>query len=85
MIELPVKDPCDLCEARAQDWRIIAQYEHVLAVINPWKFESASAASSPGAMWTPCSSCLAASVEPCCGWPGGWHGRSRWPTSRWES
>lgn len=40
MIELPVREPCDLCVA-AQDepWKVIEETEHTLTVINPWQFE----------------------------------------------
>lgn len=41
MIELPVKDPCDLCmAAHGEPWRIIDEGEHTLTVINPWQFEA---------------------------------------------
>ena len=42
LIELPTKDPCDLCEGmagREERWAIIDESEHVLTVINPWQFE----------------------------------------------
>ena len=41
MIELPVRDPCDLCETAAREDRqaIIEEGEHTLTVINPWQFE----------------------------------------------
>lgn len=40
MIELPIKDPCDLCIAgRDETWKIIDESEHALTVINPWQFE----------------------------------------------
>lgn len=41
MIELPVRDPCDLCEVanREDRWAIIEESEHTLTVINPWQFE----------------------------------------------
>lgn len=42
MIELPIRDPCDLCEGmagREERWGIIAEGEHTLTVINPWQFE----------------------------------------------
>lgn len=42
MIELPVRDPCDLCEGmagREERWAIIDEGEHALTVINPWQFE----------------------------------------------
>ena len=40
MIELPVRDPCDLCvAAREEKWKIIEESEHFLTVINPWQFE----------------------------------------------
>ena len=40
MIELPVRDPCDLCvAARDEPWKIIDEGEHTLTVINPWQFE----------------------------------------------
>lgn len=40
MIELPIRDPCDLCMAvREETWKIIEESEHTLTVINPWQFE----------------------------------------------
>lgn len=40
MLELPVRDPCDLCVAsREERWKIIEEGEHTLTVINPWQFE----------------------------------------------
>jgi diadenosine tetraphosphate (Ap4A) HIT family hydrolase len=40
MIELPIRDPCDLCAAaRDEPWKIIEGGEHTLTVINPWQFE----------------------------------------------
>lgn len=41
MIELPVRDPCDLCETAAREdrWAVIDESEHTLTVINPWQFE----------------------------------------------
>lgn len=40
MIELPVRDPCDLCVAvRDEGWKIIEEGEHTLTAINPWQFE----------------------------------------------
>src|SRR3569832_2204778 len=41
MLELPVRDPCDLCEVagREERWAIIDTGEHTLTVINPWQFE----------------------------------------------
>ena len=40
MIELPIKDPCDLCVAsRDERWKVIEESEHSLTVINPWQFE----------------------------------------------
>lgn len=40
MIELPVRDPCDLCVAiRNERWKIVEESEHVLTVINPSQFE----------------------------------------------
>ncbi|HVI59247.1 MAG TPA: HIT family protein [Luteimonas sp.] len=40
MIELPVRDPCDLCvAARDERWKVIDEGDHVLTVINPWQFE----------------------------------------------
>ncbi|MBX3711926.1 MAG: HIT family protein [Lysobacter sp.] len=40
MIELPVRDPCDLCVAiHDERWKIIEEGEHTLTVINPWQFE----------------------------------------------
>jgi diadenosine tetraphosphate (Ap4A) HIT family hydrolase len=40
VIELPVRDPCDLCvAARDERWKIIDESEHTVTVINPWQFE----------------------------------------------
>lgn len=42
MIQLPVRDPCDLCEGmagREARWAVIDEGEHTLTVINPWQFE----------------------------------------------
>ena len=40
MIELPIREPCDLCvAAREEAWKIIEEGEHTLTVINPWQFE----------------------------------------------
>ena len=42
MIELPMKDPCDLCEGmagREERWAVIEEGVHTLTVINPWQFE----------------------------------------------
>jgi len=42
LIELPERDPCDLCEGmagREERWAIIDESEHTLTVINPWQFE----------------------------------------------
>lgn len=42
MIELPRRDPCDLCEGmagREERWAVIDEGEHTLTVINPWQFE----------------------------------------------
>lgn len=42
MIELPVRDPCDLCEGmagREARWAVIEENAHTLTVINPWQFE----------------------------------------------
>ena len=41
MIQLPVRNPCDLCiAARDEPWKIIDEGEHTLTVINPWQFEA---------------------------------------------
>ena len=41
MIELPVRDPCDLCVAiRDERWKIVDEGEHTLTVVNPWQFET---------------------------------------------
>ena len=43
MIELPVRDPCDLCEGmagREERWAVIDEGEHTLTVLNPWQFET---------------------------------------------
>lgn len=40
MIELPIRDPCDLCiAAHEEKWKIIDESEYTLTVINPWQFE----------------------------------------------
>ena len=42
MIELPVRDPCDLCEGmagREKRWAIIDEGPHTLTVINPSQFK----------------------------------------------
>jgi len=42
VIELPVREPCDLCEGMAgrdERWAILDESEHTLTVINPWQFE----------------------------------------------
>ncbi len=42
MIELPVREPCDLCEGmagREARWAIVEESEHVLTVVNPQQFE----------------------------------------------
>lgn len=40
MIELPIREPCDLCvAARDERWKIIDEGEHTLTVINPRQFE----------------------------------------------
>ena len=41
MIELPVRDPCDLCETAAREDRyaVIEEDDLALTVINPWQFE----------------------------------------------
>jgi diadenosine tetraphosphate (Ap4A) HIT family hydrolase len=40
MVELPSREPCDLCLAlREERWKIIEEHEHVVTMINPWQFE----------------------------------------------
>jgi diadenosine tetraphosphate (Ap4A) HIT family hydrolase len=42
IIELPVRDPCDLCEGmagREERWAVVDESEHTLTVVNPWQFE----------------------------------------------
>jgi diadenosine tetraphosphate (Ap4A) HIT family hydrolase len=42
VIQLPIREPCDLCEGiagRADRWAIIEENEITLTVINPWQFE----------------------------------------------
>jgi diadenosine tetraphosphate (Ap4A) HIT family hydrolase len=41
LIELPVRDPCDLCATAAGEDRraIIDESEHTLTRLNPWQFE----------------------------------------------
>lgn len=41
-IELPTRDPCDLCEGmagREARWAVVDEGEHTLTVVNPWQFE----------------------------------------------
>jgi hypothetical protein len=36
MIELPIREPCDLCVAiRDERWKIIVEGEHTVTLINP--------------------------------------------------
>lgn len=40
MIELPVREPCDLCVAGSTErWKVIDESDHTFTVINPWQFE----------------------------------------------
>ena len=42
MLELPIRDPCDLCEGiagREERWGVIEENDHTLTVINPRQFE----------------------------------------------
>ena len=42
MLELPIRDPCDLCEGiagREEHWAVIEETVHTLIVINPCQFE----------------------------------------------
>ena len=42
MLELPIRNPCDLCEGiagREEKWGVIEESDHTLTVINPWQFE----------------------------------------------
>jgi histidine triad (HIT) family protein len=42
MFELPIRDPCDLCEGiagREEKWAVIDEDDYTLTVINPWQFE----------------------------------------------
>lgn len=42
MFELPINDPCDLCEGiagREEKWGVIDECEQTLTVINPWQYE----------------------------------------------
>ena len=42
LIELPTRDPCDLCEGmagREERWAVVDEGEHTLTVVNPWQFE----------------------------------------------
>ena len=42
MLELPIRDPCDLCEGiagREEKWGVIEESDYTLTVINPWQFE----------------------------------------------
>lgn len=39
-IELPVREPCDLCVAlRDEPWKIIDAGVHTVTLVNPWQFE----------------------------------------------
>jgi len=41
-MELPVRNPCDLCEGiagRQERWAVIDECSHTLTVINPWQYE----------------------------------------------
>ncbi|MEO1203591.1 MAG: HIT family protein [Pseudomonadota bacterium] len=43
MIELPVQDPCEICEGiagRDEKWAVIDECSQTLTVINPWQFET---------------------------------------------
>lgn len=42
MLDLPIRDPCDLCEGiagREEKWGVIEESDHTPTVINPWQFE----------------------------------------------
>lgn len=40
IIQLPTRDPCDLCvAARGERWKVIEEGEHTLTVINPTQYE----------------------------------------------
>jgi histidine triad (HIT) family protein len=42
VIQLPIREPCDLCEGiagREARWAVVEEGEHTLTVINPWQFE----------------------------------------------
>jgi histidine triad (HIT) family protein len=40
MLELPIKEPCDLCvAAREEPWKIVEEGEHTVTLVNPWQFE----------------------------------------------
>lgn len=42
MIELPISEPCELCEGiagREEKWGVIDESDLTLTVINPWQFE----------------------------------------------
>lgn len=40
MLELPVREPCDLCVAmREERWKVIDEDAHSVTLINPWQFE----------------------------------------------
>lgn len=41
-MQLPVRDPCDLCEGmagREERWAVVDQGKYTLTVLNPWQFE----------------------------------------------
>lgn len=43
LIELPARDPCDLCEGmagREEKWAVVDESDHTLIVVNPWQFET---------------------------------------------
>jgi len=42
MIELPTRNPCDLCEGiagREEKWAVVDECDYTLTVINPWQYE----------------------------------------------
>lgn len=40
VIELPVRDPCDICVALHEEpWKVIDAGKHTVTLANPWQFE----------------------------------------------
>lgn len=39
-IELPIQDPCEICEGLAARTAIVAESEYTTTMVNPWQFET---------------------------------------------